>query len=97
MWLCYSLNYTNKRDCKISFFRIGTNNMMRLKITVGFAALALATAFTSAPAFAAKHHHRHQTSARPVYNYSSGYGGPSNYSGYVSGQPGPSSSIEAIH
>jgi len=68
--------------------------MMRLTITVGFVALTLATAFTSA--FAAQHHHRHQIRARPLYNYSSGYGGPSNYSGYASGQPGPSSSIEAI-
>jgi hypothetical protein len=107
---------------------MGINNTMRLKITVGFAALALATAFASAPAFAAQgipgyssdgsvvgiHHHRHQTGARPLYNsapqhehrhdpsyragyynYSPGYGGggssggPYNYSGYVSGQPGP--------
>jgi hypothetical protein len=57
---------------------------MRLKITVGFAALALATAFASAPAFAqgtpgyssngavvAIHHHRHQAGARPLYNSTS--------------------------
>jgi hypothetical protein len=54
---------------------------MRLKITVGFAALALATAFASAPAFAqgipgyssngdvvAIHHHRDQAGTRPLYN-----------------------------
>jgi hypothetical protein len=88
--------------------------MMRLRITVGFAALALATAFASAPAFAAQgipghssdgavvavHHHRHHSGARPLYyNYNPGYGGssggPYNYSGYVSGQPGPSSGIES--
>jgi hypothetical protein len=57
---------------------------MRLKITVGFAALALATAFASAPAFAqgtpgyssngavvAIHHHRHQAGTRPLYNSAS--------------------------
>jgi hypothetical protein len=57
---------------------------MRLKITVGFAALALATAFASAPAFAqgtpgyssngavvAIHHHRHQAGTRPLYNSTS--------------------------
>ena len=107
---------------------------MRLKITIGFAALALATAFASAPAFAAQgipgyssdgavvaiQHHRHRTGARPLYNsapqhehrhdpsyragyynYSPGYGGggsfggPYNYSGYVSGQPGPDSGAES--
>jgi hypothetical protein len=78
--------------------KIGTDNMMRLKITVGVAALALATAFASAPAFAAQHHHRHQVRAKPLYNYSAGYvdGRGYNDSGYVSGQPGPSSSLEAI-
>jgi predicted metal-dependent RNase len=84
--------------------------MIRLEITVGFAALALATAFASAPAFAAQdipghssggaviaiHHHRHHSGVRPLYyNYNPGYGGPSNYSGYASGQPGPSSGIES--
>ncbi len=84
--------------------------MMRLKITVGFATLALATAFASAPTFAAQgipghfsdgavvaiHHHRHHSGARPLYyNYNPGYGGPYNYSGYVSGQPGPSSGVES--
>ena len=65
--------------------------MMRLTITVGFAALALATVFASVPAAArgipghssdgavvAIHQHRHHSGVRPLYyNYNPGYGGSS--------------------